>query len=85
MESMVADDEEHYTTKNLLMRRSVVELQCLCARVRLSPGRATKECMVLALMAEHEFLVHQLQGHARVEQLVASRRRRARGKLTTWS
>ena len=73
-------DFEHQVAKSHLLSRSVIELQTLCSRVGIAPGRATKECMVLALLAEHGFSLQQLEDQVRVDRLIADRRGgRARG------
>ena len=73
-------DFEHQVAKSHLLSRSVIELQTLCSRVGIAPGRATKECMVLALLAEHSFSLQQLEDQVRVDRLIADRRGgRARG------
>ena len=72
---------EYQVMKSHLMNRSYIDLIALCSRLGFSPGRATKETMAMAVLAEHDFKIDQLEEKPHIDKMIAYRggRRWARG------
>ena len=64
---------EYQVMKSHLMNRSVLDMAALCSRLGFSPGRATKETMVMAVLAEHDFKIDQLEEKPHIDKIVVYR------------